>query len=74
MTDYREEIHWYIKTEKQVLDALSDVEISQVMNVLERARLERKRIFICGNGGSASTASHLECDFNKGISYDQEIK
>ncbi len=74
MTDYRDEIRRYIKTEKQVLDALSDVEISQVMNVLEHARLERKRIFICGNGGSASTASHFECDFNKGISYDQEIK
>ena len=29
---------------------------------------------MCGNGGSASTAAHLECDFNKGISYDQEIK
>ena len=25
-------------------------------------------------GGSASTASHLECDFNKGISYDQDVK
>lgn len=74
MTDYREKIDWYIKTEKQVLDTLSAVEISQVMNVLEDARLERKRIFICGNGGSASTASHFECDFNKGISYDQEIK
>ena len=31
-------------------------------------------IFICGNGGSASTASHFECDFNKGISYDQDVK
>ena len=28
----------------------------------------------CGNGGSASTAAHFECDFNKGVSYDQKIK
>lgn len=60
--------------EKQVLDSLSADEINTVMNVMENARLSGKRIFICGNGGSASTASHLECDFNKGISYDQEIK
>lgn len=44
------------------------------MNVLETARLNKKRVFICGNGGSASTASHYECDFNKGVSYDQDIK
>lgn len=72
--DYRENIKQYIEMEKQVLDALSSESINEVMNVLEEARLCGKRIFIFGNGGSASTASHLECDFNKGISYDQDIK
>ena len=74
MEDYREKIRQYIEMEKQVLDALDSDAINEVMNVLENARLKGKRIFICGNGGSASTASHLECDFNKGISYEQEIK
>lgn len=74
MTDYRNRIHQYIEMEKQVLDTLSPEAISQVMNVLEHARINGKRIFICGNGGSASTASHLEGDFNKGISYAQEVK
>lgn len=74
MTDYREQIEQYIAWEKQVLDALSAEEINRVMNVMEEARLTGKRIFICGNGGSASTAAHLECDFNKGVSYDQDIK
>ena len=68
MTDYREQISRYIAMEKEVLDSLDSGEISRVMNVLEEARLSGKRIFICGNGGSASTSSHLECDFNKGIS------
>lgn len=72
--DYREKINQYIEMEKQVLDSLSVDEINTVMNVMENARLSGKRVFICGNGGSASTASHLECDFNKGISYDQEVK
>lgn len=74
MIDYREKIAKYIEIEKQVLDSLEKENINEVMNVLEDARLERRRIFICGNGGSASTASHLECDFNKGISYDQKVK
>lgn len=74
MTDYRNKIDQYLELEKHVLDSLHTEAISEVMNVLESARLGRRRIFICGNGGSASTAAHLECDFNKGISYDQDIK
>lgn len=74
MTNYKEKIEKYIELEKQVLSKLPVEDISEVMNVLENARINRKRIFIFGNGGSASTASHLECDFNKGISYDQEVK
>ncbi len=74
MKDYKKRIEEYIELEKQILDSLIKEEINEVMNVLEDARISGKRIFICGNGGSASTASHLECDFNKGISYDQEIK
>lgn len=74
MTDYTEQIRNYLEMEKEVLDRLPREDISRVMNVLETARMNRKRIFICGNGGSASTASHYECDFNKGVSYNQEIK
>lgn len=74
MEDYRERIKQYLSMEKVVLDSLSPERISEVMNVLEYARVSGKRIFICGNGGSASTAAHLECDFNKGISYAQDVK
>ena len=74
MEDYREKIERYISMEKEVLDLLSPDEINEVMKILEDARINGRRIFICGNGGSASTASHLECDFNKGISYDQKVK
>lgn len=74
MTDYSDKIRTYIEMEREVLLNLPIASISEVMNVLENARLTRKRIFICGNGGSASTAAHYECDFNKGVSYDQDIK
>lgn len=74
MQNYEEQIKKYIEMEKKVLDSLSAEDISKVMNILEDARLKGKRIFICGNGGSASTAAHFECDFNKGVSYDQKVK
>lgn len=74
MNDYRDKITKYMLMEKEVLDRLSVDSINEIMNILENARVCRSRIFVCGNGGSASTASHLECDFNKGISYNKEIK
>ncbi len=72
--DYAHDIRTYLNEEQRVLENLDENEINEVMNVLERTRLSKKRVFICGNGGSAATASHFTCDFNKGISYSQRIK
>lgn len=74
MIDYTKQIATYLEMEKEALMNMPIDDISEVMNVLEKTRLSGNRIFICGNGGSASTASHYECDFNKGVSYDQDIK
>ncbi len=74
MIDYTEKIKEYIRMEKDALEDLSAEDISKVMNVLEEARKAGNRVFICGNGGSASTASHFGCDFNKSVSYDQNVK
>lgn len=74
MINYVEQIALYLEMEKEVLMNLPKEDISRVMNVLETARCKKKRIFICGNGGSASTAAHFECDFNKGVSYEQDTK
>ena len=74
MTDYSKDIRIYLNREMEVLSSLDEQEISDVMNVLEKTRMEGNRVFICGNGGSAATASHFTCDFNKGISYSQTVK
>lgn len=71
---YATEVRKYLDRERMVLEALDEYEISHVMELLEKARLSRKRIFVCGNGGSAATASHFVCDFNKGISMTQKEK
>ena len=70
--DYRKEITAYFEKEKQVLDAISKDDLNTLMNVLMEARDKEKNIFIMGNGGSAATASHYVCDFNKGISFGKE--
>lgn len=74
MQNYIDQIKSYIEKEIEVLQRLPLEDINTVINILEEARLDKKRVFICGNGGSASTASHFECDFNKGVSYEQKIK
>lgn len=45
--------------------------VNQVVEWLKLARAEGRRIFVCGNGGSASTASHFACDIVKGASYNR---
>ena len=72
MKDYTKDIAAYFEREKKVLDAIDKASLSEVMNILEQARLDGRQIFIMGNGGSAATASHYCCDFNKGISIHKD--
>ena len=71
---YKEAIEKYIREEIDVLQRVNAEDIDTVISVLENTRLSGNRVFICGNGGSAATASHFTCDFNKGVSYEQKIK
>lgn len=66
--DYREKIAEYIALEQEVLGALDMDAINDAMNLLMQAYEGEKRIYIFGNGGSSTTASHYQNDFNKGIS------
>ena len=51
MIDYTDKIRKYIEMEKAVLESLPVDSINEVMNVLENARLSRKRIFNFLSGG-----------------------
>lgn len=66
-----------LKNSKIILNCLDDsiqsieklktqqVLIEKIFNILEKTKKNGNNIFICGNGGSASTASHMLCDLNK---------
>ena len=74
MKDYREKISSYIESEISVLRMLDTNAINDVLNLLEQALENEHMIDIMGNGGSAATASHMQNDFNKGISEYTEKK
>jgi len=55
----------YIDDLKDALDELSEEVLGQVLDILHVARMDNQQVFILGNGGSASTASHFVCDLGK---------
>lgn len=57
----------YLSTLREVLQEVSTEQVGHVANILKEAYRQSKTVFICGNGGSASTASHWACDLGKGI-------
>ena len=66
--DFKKAIKEYYEREIQVINRLNLEEINAAMNALLETYNNGGTIYVCGNGGSASTASHMQNDFNKGIS------
>jgi len=59
----------------ELLRAIDTIDTDRVGTAIEwfrEARAEGRHIFVCGNGGSASTASHFACDIVKGASFQRE--
>jgi D-sedoheptulose 7-phosphate isomerase len=60
-----------------LLDTIERIDLARVETAIDwfrEARDRSKHIFVCGNGGSASTASHFACDVVKGASYQKETR
>lgn len=55
----------YLDEVKKISDSISKEDIDKAIDILNEARLKNKKIFVIGNGGSASTATHFACDLNK---------
>jgi len=62
----KEFIHGYIDEVKSALDSLDTDSIEQAVGMIVTAFEKGSRVFILGNGGSASTATHMACDLGKG--------
>lgn len=58
----------YISHLQGVLERLKLADVRKSIDVIMDAYHADKQVFVIGNGGSASTASHLACDLGKGTS------
>jgi len=55
----------YLNKIKKLCDKVDTRQIKKIIKVLEGKLEEGRMIFVCGNGGSAATASHFVCDLMK---------
>lgn len=60
-----EQIPAYIAVLQETINRLPVHLIEKVVEALQAARLSGRQVFIMGNGGSASTATHFVCDLAK---------
>ena len=70
-------IRSYLEELKKSLDELDAQKINEAIQILYHAYKNNKHVFIIGNGGGASTASHMACDLGKGTLarvYDEKEK
>lgn len=58
-------IETYFHEQHTLLDQTPTAALDTILDILEHARAERRHIFVFGNGGSASTASHFAADLGK---------
>ena len=57
----------YLSNISEVVREISIEDTDKAIEVLLQAWKEGKRVFTCGNGGSASTATHFACDLTKSV-------
>ena len=61
----------------EVLKAIETIDLKRVAEAIRifiQTRAEGRQIFVCGNGGSAATASHFVTDMVKGASFDRPAR
>ena len=64
----------YIEHLKESLNTFPHDQFEKLIDAMLQAYERGRRIFVMGNGGSASTASHWVCDINKGCSNGSATK
>lgn len=58
----------------RTLETVDLAAVARATAILAEARDKNRHIFVCGNGGSASTASHFVTDMVKGASYKRDAR
>jgi len=61
----KEDIEQYLIEIKKIADTISREDIDEAIELLFDAWKNERQVFLCGNGGSAGTATHFMCDLFK---------
>jgi D-sedoheptulose 7-phosphate isomerase len=69
-TEVRSTTSHFLGRLTEALGRLPSEPIERAIEILLEARAQGRRVYVFGNGGSASTASHLVCDLAKGAAVD----
>lgn len=71
-------IEQYFDESKKIMQKIPVADVDKIISILFEAWEQESTIFVMGNGGSASTASHFAADLTKytvmGASYEQKKK
>lgn len=57
----------YTSSVSAALNTVKSDSYKAVQDLLVDAALNRRTVFVCGNGGSAAIAEHFTCDHSKGV-------
>lgn len=68
VNNYCNDINDYIKREISILKKLDVNQINEAINLIDQTLDNKGKIYIFGNGGSATTALHYQNDFNDRMS------
>lgn len=63
----------FIKQSKGILESVDKVKLQEGIKLIDETRKKQKHIFLIGNGGSASNASHFAADLSKWATGDGTI-
>ena len=73
ISDSHEYYNNYVSIKNKLLNKINKNDLKNIIEEILTAVKRQKNIFSCGNGGSASTAEHLSCDFSKGSCTDTSL-
>jgi len=72
--DYHRATLAYLGKLRAAIESLDPSAVERLARLFLEAYQQQRTIFVMGNGGSASTASHWACDLNKGACFHLKRK
>lgn len=67
-------VNFYADKVKHLISSVDEESLKKIINLILQTSRQKKKIFVCGNGGSASISSHYICDYLKLLRQNTGVK